>query len=78
MDRKARSGIRGYLPRGRRHCRIYRVLPTRLESKPGRPKSAASFGDPCVTRLNQHPKTLRVWETPQCRRQRLAYPALWP
>ena len=46
MDRKARSGTRGSLPRGRRRCRVYRVLPMRLASKPGRPKSAAFFREP--------------------------------
>ena len=66
MDRKARSGTRGSLPRGRRRCRVYRVLPVRLASKPGRSKSAAFFRNP-LTRFNQHPKALPAWENSSVR-----------
>ena len=69
MDRKARSGTRGSLTQGRRRYRVCRVLPMRLASKRGRCKSAAFFRDP-LTRFNQHPKTLRAWETPRCGRRR--------
>jgi len=74
MDRKARSGTQGSLPRGRRRCRVYRDLPMRLASKPGRPKSAAFF-DNLLTRFNRYAQTLRARETPRCGRRRLAYPS---
>jgi len=31
-----------------------------------------------MTRLDQHPKTLRIWGTPRRGQRRLAHPCWWP